>query len=138
MKVYIVSLIVQINFPHLYLSLSQALFGPLAHSADCGTSSQSSSPLLPSASSWKLLSGSFEGEAGVCVSTGASDSSSHCFRPPALLHLHYSRHRKSALEVNKQRNWIRKLGSQWKLKWYEKSFNQIEKYDVVTPSFSRH
>jgi len=29
------------------------------------------------------------GVSGICVSTGAGDSSSHCFRPPALhLHLH--------------------------------------------------
>lgn len=51
------------------------------------------------------------GVSGISVSTGAGDSSSHCFTPPALLHLQYLLCWKSALEGN----WIRELSTKTKL-----------------------
>lgn len=57
MKVYIVCQTVQINFPHLYLSLSQALFRPLAHSQIVGRPPRAAALLSP----WTAVEGSYLG-----------------------------------------------------------------------------
>lgn len=98
-RLYCLSVIVQIHFPHPvpYLKLCSGLW-LTQQVVGCPPRVAALLSPRPAVESSYLGQSSGKGSRGICVSTGAGDS----FRPPALLHLHYQLRRKSAEELNQK------------------------------------